>query len=94
MVQAAHIAQPKNTSILATKRSASTAGQRRTEVVALTAPQKSISTVRGRVSVDGADQNPQEADVLTVLQRLMRNSLYRRSYLKINLLGLSQKTVY
>ena len=74
MVQAAHIAQPRNTSILAMKRSASTAGQRRMEVVAQTVRPKNTSMAQATASVGGVDRNHRAADVLTVLQRLMRNS--------------------
>ena len=56
------------------KRSASTAGQRRMEVVVQIVRPKNTSMARATASVGGVDRNHRAADVLTVLQRLMRNS--------------------
>ena len=53
MVQAAHIAQPRNTSILVMKRSASTAGQHRMEVVAQTVRPKNTNMAQAPASVGG-----------------------------------------
>ena len=57
------------------RRSASTAGQRRMEVVAPTVRPKNTSMAQATASVGGVDRNHQEADALTALQRLMRNRL-------------------
>lgn len=73
MVQVAHIAQPGNTSILAMRRSASTAGQRRMEVVAPTVRPKNTGMAQATASAGGVDRSHLEADALTALQRLMKS---------------------